>query len=211
MLNIWLRVVLCFSVSWCSELSLKLVIFVLKYHWKVIELHVCGNPDRWQCHFVDCQSTHMVQMTKGGGWGCEVSCGGHHRQRGKTTTGSALDGAVLDGTPKNFWLGCAAPVFDRIPLAKEILLENIPLAKEHFLTMSSFLHDFKKFQPQNSLFKRNFPKTDANLAPKCHFLGDFVKNIPLAKECLPKINPWLRNLGSKKVTIGSGTPPVRST
>ena len=34
----------------------------------------------------------------GGGWGCEVSCGGHHRQRGKTTTGSALDGAVLDFT-----------------------------------------------------------------------------------------------------------------
>ena len=98
MLNIWLRVVLCFSVSWCSELSLKLVIFVLKYHWKVIKLHVCGNPDRWKCHFVDCQSTHMVQMTKGGGWGCEVSCGGHHRQRGKTTTGSALDGAVLDFT-----------------------------------------------------------------------------------------------------------------
>ena len=32
----------------------------------------------------------------GGGWGCEVSCGGHHRQRGKTTTGSALDGAVFD-------------------------------------------------------------------------------------------------------------------
>ena len=33
-----------------------------------------------------------------GGWGCEVSCGGHHQQRGKTTTGSALDGAVLDLT-----------------------------------------------------------------------------------------------------------------
>ena len=33
-----------------------------------------------------------------GGWGCDVSCGGHHRQRGKTTAGSALDGAVLDFT-----------------------------------------------------------------------------------------------------------------
>ena len=32
----------------------------------------------------------------GGGWGCEVSCGGHHRPRGKTTMGSALDGAVFD-------------------------------------------------------------------------------------------------------------------
>ena len=35
-------------------------------------------------------------LHKGGGWGCEVSCGGHHRPRGKTTTGSALDGAVFD-------------------------------------------------------------------------------------------------------------------
>ena len=33
-----------------------------------------------------------------GGTGCEVSCGGHHRQRGKTTSGSALVGAVLDFT-----------------------------------------------------------------------------------------------------------------
>ena len=32
----------------------------------------------------------------GGGWGCEVSCGGHHWPRGKTTTGSVLDGAVFD-------------------------------------------------------------------------------------------------------------------
>ena len=33
---------------------------------------------------------------KGGGWGGEVSCGGHHRLRRKTTTGSALDGAVSE-------------------------------------------------------------------------------------------------------------------
>ena len=31
-----------------------------------------------------------------GGWGCEVSCGGHHRLGGRTTMGSALDGAVFD-------------------------------------------------------------------------------------------------------------------
>ena len=30
------------------------------------------------------------------GWGCEVSCVGHHRLRGKTTMGSDLDGAVFD-------------------------------------------------------------------------------------------------------------------
>ena len=33
-----------------------------------------------------------------GGWGCEVSCGGHYQQRGKTTNGSALDGAVFEFT-----------------------------------------------------------------------------------------------------------------
>ena len=37
-------------------------------------------------------------LRSGGGWGCEVSCGGHHRPRGKTTKGSALDGAVFDIT-----------------------------------------------------------------------------------------------------------------
>ena len=59
--------------------------------------------------------------------------------------------------------------------------------------MSPFLHDFEKFQPQNSIFKRNFPKTDANLAPKCHFLGGFVK----------KVYPRLRTSG-EKYTLGWG-------
>ena len=116
---------------------------------------------------------------------CQMTC----RQMGLFDPGG--------GTPKNFWRGCAAPVFDRIPLAKEILVENIPLAKEHFLIMSPFLHGFKEFQPQNSLFKRNFPNTNANLAPKCHFLGFFVKNIPLAKDFGRKIYPWLRNFCQK--------------
>ena len=34
----------------------------------------------------------IVCICLGGGWGCEISCGGHHRLRGKTT----LDGAVFD-------------------------------------------------------------------------------------------------------------------
>ena len=80
-------------------------------------------------------------------------------------------------TPKKFWRGCAARIFDRIPLAKEILVENIPLAKEHFLVMSPFLQNFREFQPKYSPFKRNFPKIDANLAPKCQFLRVFVKYI----------------------------------
>ena len=48
------------------------------------------------------------------------------------------------GYPKN-WRGCAAPVFDRMPLAKEKLVENIPLAKDYFLAMSPFLLDFEEF------------------------------------------------------------------
>ena len=55
----------------------------------------------------------------------------------------------------------------------------------------------KKFQPKCSLLKRKFPKTDANLAPKCQCLGVFVIKTPLAKEFLPKIHPKLKNLGSK--------------
>ena len=93
-------------------------------------------------------------------------------------------------------------------MAKEILVENIPLDKENFLIMSQFLYDFKEFQAKYSIFKGNFPKTDVDLAPKCQFLGGFVKNIPLAKDLpkknitlaknfLPKIHPWLRNLRSK--------------
>ena len=39
-----------------------------------------------------------------GWWGCEVSCGGHHWLRGKTTTGSALDGAVFDQEEGRFWI-----------------------------------------------------------------------------------------------------------
>ena len=39
---------------------------------------------------------NLLPHQQWGGWGCEVSCGGHHRPKGKTTTGSALDGAVFD-------------------------------------------------------------------------------------------------------------------
>ena len=40
----------------------------------------------------------LSREQSGDGWICEVSCGGHHRQRGKTTTGSVLGAAVLDFT-----------------------------------------------------------------------------------------------------------------
>ena len=96
-------------------------------------------------------------------------------------------------------------VFDKtyltpaLPLAKEILVENIPLAKENFLIMSPFLHDFKEFQPKYSLFKRNFPKTDA-------FYGFSGKKYPWLPGLRKKTYPWLRNLGSKSDPWERHTP-----
>ena len=97
---------------------------------------------------------------------------------------------------ESFWRGCAAAVFDRIPLTKEILVENILLAKEKFLIMSPFLHDFKEFQPKCSFLRAIFRK-QTNLAQNCQFSGVFVKNIPLAKDFGRKIYPWLRNFWQK--------------
>ena len=101
------------------------------------------------------------------------------------------------GYSKNFLKGVCGSGFRTDTLAKEILVENIPLAKESFLIMSPFVHDFKELQPKYSLFKRNFRKTDANLAQKCQFLGIFIKDIPLAKDFGRKIYPWLRNFCQK--------------
>ena len=60
---------------------------------------------------------------------------------------------------------------------------------------------FIEFQPKYSLFKRNFPKTDAILVPKCQFLGFFLNNISLAKDFGRKTYPWLRNF-CQKYTLG---------
>ena len=94
----------------------------------------------------------------GGGWGWLGGWGGG---------GGGGGGGSKDFIQENFWRGVAAQVFDRIPLAKEILVEDISLAKDNFLIMRPCLHDFKEFQPKYSLLKRKFPKTDTNLAQKC--------------------------------------------
>ena len=54
------------------------------------------KSDNSCCFFYISLRVQQVSLTVRGGWGCEVSFGGHHRPRGKTTTGSALDGAVFD-------------------------------------------------------------------------------------------------------------------
>ena len=60
-----------------QEMCLSICIYTILQHWNCIG---CCNSS----------------SSNGGGWGCEVSCGGHHRPRGKTTPGSALNGAVFD-------------------------------------------------------------------------------------------------------------------
>ena len=78
------------AVIECSEKLwqyLKLLFFSENKQPK-FGLHFHTFPIHWVIIF--------LFLLLGGGWGCEVSCGGHHWLRGKTTTGSALDGAVFD-------------------------------------------------------------------------------------------------------------------
>ena len=68
------------------------------YHWHLVtKCYAFCTISGECCHVLfnmSADSPHGIW----GGWGCEVSCGGHHWLRGKATTGSALDGAVLDFT-----------------------------------------------------------------------------------------------------------------
>ena len=99
-------------------------------------------------------------------------------------------GGGVGDTPKTLWQGCVSPV--RIPLARENLTKNIPLAKDHFLIKSPILY---------SLGKTDFPKTYGNLAPKRQFWGVLVKkNIPLAKDSGLKSDHWERHIPSKVST-----------
>ena len=59
--------------------------------WRPYYIFSCDQAALWMA-----QSVRPSVCLWWCGWGCEVSCGGHHRPIGKTTTGSALDGAVFD-------------------------------------------------------------------------------------------------------------------
>ena len=98
-----------------------------------------------------------------GGWGCEVSCGGHHRPTGKTTTGSALDGAVFDiaqilayqvhnMSRSQLYLGFYGSVLG--PCAKKKLTRNFDIVTRNFdLANSKFRHTNSKFRLRNSKFR----------------------------------------------------------
>ena len=62
------------------------------------QLFACRLLVEYLLHRITGTFLHHSMSFPRGGWGCEVSCGGRHRRRGKTNTGSALDGAVLDFT-----------------------------------------------------------------------------------------------------------------
>ena len=64
--------------------------YISKYYNKLITIYTHTWYYSWR--YMRSQTLQKCW----GGWGCEVSCGGHHRLRGKTTTGSALDEAVFD-------------------------------------------------------------------------------------------------------------------
>ena len=70
---------------WCQ----KYLMTSVKRCWRVEK-----TSNFYQCH--PRYSLFYLNLIERCGWGCEVSCGGHHRLRGKTTMGSALDGAVFD-------------------------------------------------------------------------------------------------------------------
>ena len=73
-------------------------------------------------------------------------------------------------TPKNFWRGCAAPVFDQIPLAKEILVENIPLAIRRISwSWAHFYMVLRNFSPNSPFLKKNRRK----FSPKMPILRGF--------------------------------------
>ena len=98
------------DINWSTNISIY-IWFILSHKYLTACSWLCATMvalEFWiVCIHSGCTCCHLqVTLLKqwgwcrllgfGGGWGCEVSCGGHHRLRGKTTTGSALDGAMFD-------------------------------------------------------------------------------------------------------------------
>ena len=67
---------------------------------------------------------------------------------------------INGGDSEKILTGYAAPVFDRIPLAKEILVENIPLAALRSISWSwaHFYKILRNFSPNIPLSRENFQK-----------------------------------------------------
>ena len=90
------------DISLPQDLNMNLIwLFMSRFRStiKFFLLYVISWDVQYICNLFDTNVSYFCQrptLITWGGWGCEVSCGGHHRPRGKTTMGSALDGVVFD-------------------------------------------------------------------------------------------------------------------
>ena len=93
--------ILCCNMMWhdvqLGYVNIAVYFFIIQIQWHAIAFS-------WDvlCRYGQNYVTHLCLRWVG--WGCEVFCGGHHWQRGKTTTGSALAVAGLDFTQKLTYL-----------------------------------------------------------------------------------------------------------
>ena len=88
----------CCHVGWGNVIYKLLAIACFLLIKSSYVLRVVKLLNKWwpTASSTSVRTMSYASVTSWGGWGCEVSCGGHHRPKGKTTTGSALDGAVFD-------------------------------------------------------------------------------------------------------------------
>ena len=93
----WRRQIETFPRYWPLVRGIHLY-FPHKDQWRraLVFSLICAWTNGWEPLLSQCVEVCRSLGPIWGGWGCEVSCGGHHQPRGKTTTGSALDGAVFD-------------------------------------------------------------------------------------------------------------------
>ena len=65
-------------------------------------------------HWKSITEIYIASSLWGVGWGCEVSCGGHHQPRGKTTTGSISSGWSSVWHRSN--TGLSSTQYEQIPI-----------------------------------------------------------------------------------------------
>ena len=103
----WLIVNWTFGYKYCSVLNQNTTIFLQWYAFGNIVCKMMAILSGTQC-----VKTALV-LEVWGGWGCEVSCGGHHRLRGKTTTG---DSSGWIGVWHRSNTGLSSTQYEQIPI-----------------------------------------------------------------------------------------------
>ena len=93
----------------------------------------------------------------------------------------------LGGTPKFFDGDVRLRFSIGYPWLKKFWSKTYHWLRIISWSWAQFYMILRNFSPNIPLFKIHFPKTEANVAPKCQFLGVFVKNITLAKDLRRKL------------------------